>query len=114
MSKRESGLLIEDIVISIKKIRRYTEGLTLEEFFKDEKTIDAVVRNFEIIGEAANQIPKPDKIKFKQIEWRKVIGLRNRIVHEYFGIDLNIVWQIKENYLNELEEELERIHKGIK
>ena len=109
MSKRETKLLLEDIIESIDKIERYTKNITFEEFFKDEKTIDAVIRNFEVIGEAANQIPKTDKLKFHQVEWRKVIGLRNRIIHEYFGIDLNIVWQIKEMYLPSLRQLLNEL-----
>ncbi len=109
MSERTFQLLIEDIVESINKIDRYTLNLTPDQFFSDEKTIDAVVRNFEIIGEAARQIPKEEKLKHHHIQWKKMIGLRHRIVHEYFGIDLNIVWHIKQNYLPSLLVELQRI-----
>ena len=94
MSKRSLGLLVEDIWESIEKIERYTEGLTQEAFQGDEKTTDAVVRNLEIIGEAAARLPGDFTDQHSEIEWIKIIGLRNRIVHEYFGVDLQIIWQI--------------------
>jgi uncharacterized protein with HEPN domain len=114
MSKRETILLLEDIIESIEKIERYTEALSLDQFYNDEKTVDAVVRNFEIIGEAAKQVSKTEKLKFIQIPWRKMVGLRNRIVHEYFGIDLNIVWQIKVDFLPKLLVELREIRNSLK
>ena len=94
MSERPVRLLIEDILESIEKIERYTAGISFEEFSIDDKTNDAVIRNLEIIGEAANRLPAEFKDKHSNIEWFKIVGLRHRIVHEYFGIDLGIVWQI--------------------
>ncbi len=99
MSKRQPYLLIEDIIDSGNKILEYTKGLTFEEFTKDSKTIDAVIRNFEIIGEAANRLPDSFKEEHTQIDWHRIRGFRNRIVHDYFGIDYEIVWQIKEGFL---------------
>ena len=63
-------------------------------FVEDEKTVDSVVRNMEIIGEAANRLPQNFKTQHAEIEWPKIIGLRHRIVHDYFNIDVDIVWQI--------------------
>ena len=63
-------------------------------FAEDEKTVDSVVRNMEIIGEAANRLPQNFKTQHAEIEWPKIIGLRHRIVHDYFNIDVDIVWQI--------------------
>jgi len=94
MSKRSPGLLVEDILESIEKIERYTEGMTQNSFQNDEKTADAVVRNLEIIGEAAGRLPEDFINRHSEIEWIKIVGLRNRIVHEYFGVDLQIIWQI--------------------
>ena len=94
MSKRSLELLVEDIWESIEKIERYTEGLTQDNFQSDEKTTDAVVRNLDIIGEAAGRLPEEYTERHSDIEWVKIIGLRNRIVHEYFGVDLQIIWQI--------------------
>jgi len=106
MSDRSAALLIEDILESAKKIQRYTAGMTFEQFTLDEKTADAVARNFEIIGEAANRLPNDFKEKNSNIDWDRIRGFRNRIVHDYFGIDYSIVWKIIQNYLPELETEL--------
>ncbi|HBI00033.1 MAG TPA: hypothetical protein DDY18_00240 [Flavobacterium sp.] len=99
MSKREPSFLIGDILESGQKILEYTDGLTFEEFLKDSRTVDAVIRNFEIIGEAANRLPEDFKDKYSNIDWHRIRGFRNRIVHDYFGIDYEIVWQIKETFL---------------
>lgn len=109
MSKREPSLLIEDIIESASKILSYTENLSFEGFTKDSKTIDAVVRNFEIMGEAANRLPEDFKDKHNEIDWHRIRGFRNRIVHHYFGIDYSIVWEIKVSYLPSLIASLKAI-----
>ena len=91
MSRRAAPLLVEDIWEAIEKIERYVSGLDHEAFIRDDKTVDSVVRNLEIIGEAANRIPENIRAQYSEIEWRKIIGLRNRIVHDYFSIDVEIV-----------------------
>ncbi len=96
MSKRQPILLIEDIIESGERILLYTVGFTFEQFLSDSKTIDAVIRNFEIIGEASGRLPNEFKEKYPDIDWNRMRGFRNRLVHDYFGIDLNIIWQIKE------------------
>src|SRR5215470_16173924 len=83
MSRRAAPLLIEDIWKAIEKIQRYVAGLNHDTFIKDDKTIDSVVRNLEIIGEAANRLPEGFRAQHPEIEWRKIIGLRNRIVHDF-------------------------------
>ena len=110
MSKRNPKLLIEDIIDSANKVLSYTENLSFEEFKSDTKTVDAVIRNFEIIGEAANKLPDDFKEKFSDIDWYRIRGFRNRIVHDYFGIDYSIVWQIKETFLMEMIEKLYTIN----
>lgn len=102
MSKREIQLLLEDILEASKKIISYTGSMSFDDFMNDDKTIDAVVRNFEIIGEAANRVPEDFKSKHPEIEWRRIIGFRNRIIHEYFGINYGMVWKIKEENVSEL------------
>ncbi len=109
MSKRESKLLIEDILESGQKILDYTKGLTYEEFLKDSKTVDAVIRNFEIIGEAANRLTEDFKDENSNIDWHRIRGFRNRIVHDYFGIDYEIVWQIKDTFLPKTLEQISLI-----
>lgn len=99
MSKRGPSLLIEDIIESASKILVYTENLSFEQFTEDSKTIDAVIRNFEIIGEAANRLPENFKDQHPAVDWHRIREFRNRIVHDYFGIDYSIVWEIKESFL---------------
>jgi len=102
MSKRKPSLLVDDIIDSANKILEYTHNLSFEEFTKDGKTIDAVIRNFEIIGEAANRLLEDFKDRHPNIDWHRIRGLRNRILHDYFGIDYSIVWKIKESFLPNL------------
>jgi uncharacterized protein with HEPN domain len=91
------------------KILKYTKGLSFEDFLTDDKTIDAVVRNFEIIGEASLRIDEDFRLENPQIEWKKLRGFRNRIVHDYFGIDYEIVWSILSEDLEELIFQLEQL-----
>ena len=109
MSNRSPQLLLEDIVESANKILLYTAGLSFEEFLVDGKTVDAVVRNFEIIGEAANRLPEEIKEQYPSIDWHRIRGFRNRIVHDYMGIDYKIVWLIKENFLPSMISEIKGI-----
>lgn len=109
MSKRDKILLLDDMLQSALKIKKYTDNMDFNSFIKDDKTIDAVVRNFEIIGEAANRIDPDFRISNPEIEWTRIRGFRNRIVHEYFGIDYEIVWSIIDSYLDEMIEWLETI-----
>jgi uncharacterized protein with HEPN domain len=99
MSKREPSLLVEDIIDSANKILDYTHNFSFDAFTRDSKTIDAVIPNFEIIGEAANRLPEDFKNKHTGVDWNRIRGFRNRIVHDYFGIDYRIVWEIKESFL---------------
>jgi uncharacterized protein with HEPN domain len=109
MSKRDNRLLLDDMLESASKIIKYTKGMDFDSFLSDEKTIDAVVRNFEIIGEAANRIDFDFKLAHQEIEWNRIRGLRNRIVHDYFGIDYQIVWTIIENDLQILISQLKAL-----
>jgi uncharacterized protein with HEPN domain len=102
MSKRSPDLLILDIIESAQKILDYTIGLTYDEFKADSMRVDAVIRNFEIIGEAANRLPDQIKDELPNIDWHKIRGFRNRVAHDYMGINYFIVWQIREEFLPEL------------
>jgi uncharacterized protein with HEPN domain len=114
MSKRSLQLLVEDIWESIEKIERYTDGMAQSDFENDDKTTDAVVRNLEIVGEAAGRLPKDFVNQHLEIEWVKIVGLRNRIVHEYFGVDLQIIWQIIKSDLHEFKIFLKKIRAEIR
>lgn len=113
MSKRPVRLLIEDIWEAIEKIERYTKGMTQKAFFGDEKTADAVVRNLEIMGEAAGRLQADLKVRYTNIEWGKIVGLRHRIVHAYFGVDLEIIWQIIQNDLPVLKSEISHVRNEL-
>lgn len=109
MSKRSNAILLDDIKESCEKIFRYTDSFSFEQFESDSKTIDAVIRNFEIIGEAANRLSEDLKDKYPEIDWHKIRGFRNRIVHDYAGVDLEIVWTIINDYLPDALAEIKKI-----
>lgn len=108
MSKRDPLLLIEDMLEAAEKIKQYTKDYNYDSFINDSKTLDAVIRNFEIIGEAANKLPENFKEKYPDTDWFKMIGFRNRIVHDYMGIDYSIVWNIITNYLDILISQIKK------
>jgi uncharacterized protein with HEPN domain len=101
-------LYLEDIVLSIQRVQEYITGLDFQHFKRDYKTVDAVIRNFEIIGEASKNLPKAIKDKYTYVPWEEMYRLRNRISHEYFGIDHEIIWDIATRQLplnyNEISE----------
>lgn len=111
MSERNNELLVMDMLESAKKIQKYTSGLDYNFFLENEMIIDAVARNFEIIGEAANRVTPEFKIKYSKIEWNRITGFRNRIIHEYFGIDYEIMWTIIEDNIYDLINKLQNILK---
>jgi len=112
MSDRDWLVLIEDIQRSCGKILRYTKNMnSLEEFVRDEKTVDAVIRNLEVIGEAAKRIPQDIRARYGSIPWRAIAGLRDVLIHGYASVNYRIVWDIVENEVPALKDELDRILK---
>jgi uncharacterized protein with HEPN domain len=109
MPRRDPHLLLEDIRSALARIERYTTGMQREQFLVDEKTIDAVVRNLEIVGEAVRWLPDDFKRGYVAVPWGQVAGLRNRIVHDYFGLDLEIIWQVLQTLLREFRQQLDEI-----
>lgn len=105
----EPKVYFEDIADSIEKIESYTEGMSFEKFSKNKMMADAVIRNLEIIGEAVKKIPAETKKQYPNVEWRKIAGLRDILIHEYFGIDLRIIWDIVVNKLPELKHSVKEI-----
>lgn len=108
---KDPKVYLQDIMEATKKIEKYTKNLTFTEFRKNELVIDAVVRNLEIIGEATKKLPNETKNKATNVEWKKIAGLRDILIHEYFGVDLEIIWDIIKNKLPELKKEVMRISK---
>lgn len=104
--RRDYRVYFQDILDAIQNIDEYTQGLDFGKF-KDNKLIkDAVIRNLEIIGEAAKNIPEEIRNKYPQIKWREITGLRDILAHKYFEIDLEILWDILKNKLPELKDKI--------
>jgi len=99
-------MYLQDIAQSCDKILSFTAGLTQEDLIQDEKTYDAVVRNLEIIGEAAKNVPDELRKQLLDIEWKRVAGLRDMLIHVYFGIDNDILWDVVENKVPQLAEKV--------
>jgi uncharacterized protein with HEPN domain len=100
---RDFRVYLEDVLGAIGKIRRYTKGLSRPAFARDEKTLDAVVRNLEVIGEAVKQLPAELRAREPSVDWQKIGGLRDVLIHQYFGIDVDILWDVIQNKLPALE-----------
>lgn len=109
MSKRDPLVLLEDIMLAIQKIGRYISGVDHDAFVADDLIIDGVARNLEIIGEATRKLPEEYRRAHPQIPWTQIGGLRNRIVHDYFGLDLEIIWEIIQHDLPELEKQIKAL-----
>ena len=107
------GDYLEHIVQAIERIDSYVEDMAEQAFTLDHRTQDAVIRNFEIIGEASNRIPDEIRDKFQLVNWHRIRGFRNRIVHDYMGIDYEIVWEIIEKDLEELKNKIQQIRDSI-
>jgi len=107
MSRRDWKLFVLDMVESIQKVQDYLGNYGYADFLSDGKTQDAVVRNLEIIGEAARQILPEIRQKYPEIPWGHLVALRNRLTHGYFGVDPEIVWDIVQNELPQVKAKLE-------
>ena len=103
---RDSRVHLEDILESTRKIKTYTAGLSKAAFLADEKTFDAVVRNLEVIGEAVKKLPEDLRAKYSALDWKKIAGLRDILIHEYFGLDAEIVWDIAQNKVPTFDREV--------
>ncbi|MFQ6034867.1 MAG: DUF86 domain-containing protein [Sedimentisphaerales bacterium] len=99
---RNEVMYLQDIADSCDKVLRFTKGLSLPDLLQDEKTYDAVVRNLEIIGEAAKHISQNLRNQMPDIEWRKIAGMRDLLAHVYFGIDNDILWDVVQNKIPQL------------
>ncbi|MBU4298867.1 DUF86 domain-containing protein [Patescibacteria group bacterium] len=113
MAKRSDELYLRDIFDSIVKIEKYLQNLNYDEFSENLMIVDAVVRNLEIIGEAAKNLSKEIKILHPEIPWKEMAGMRNKVIHEYFGVNLKIVWKTIKERLPELKTKIEEIFKNI-
>ncbi len=109
MKKRDIGVYLEDILESIAKIEEYCQDLTAEDFFRKSQVQDAVVRRLEIIGEAVKHIPPEIRENYPDIPWKDIAGTRDVLIHEYFGVDLDKVWEVVQGDLLALKKQIERM-----
>jgi uncharacterized protein with HEPN domain len=103
---RDERLFLDDMILACEKIQRYVGGRSRQDFEQDELAFDAVLKNLEVIGEASKRLPASFRDHHPEIEWREISGLRDIIVHQYFGLDLNIVWDVVANRVPVLLERL--------
>ncbi len=113
MTGKEYGDYIQDILDSITDIDEFTEGMSFEEFLSDKKTVNAVIRSLEVIGEAAKKIPDTLRDKSQDIPWKKIAGMRDKLIHEYFGVDLDIVWKTIQDEMPSLRDAVEALQRDI-
>ncbi len=112
MPKRGDLECAADIAEAIRRIEAYTEGITYQNFLADTKTQDAVVRNLEIIGEAVKKMSGDFKAKHEDIDWKGASGMRDRLIHDYFGVNWSIVWDVTISRLPELKSQIDQLLKS--
>lgn len=113
MIKRNIELYLRDILNAINSIEKFVEGMNINDFKKDDKTVSAVIRKFEIIGEASKNIPKVVKNRYISIPWNEMAAFRDKLIHFYFGINYEIIWNTIKINLPELRAQLEKMAKDF-
>jgi uncharacterized protein with HEPN domain len=104
MSKRREIVdYLDDIRTAIADVKEFTNGMTFEEFAVDKKTVNAVIRSLEVLGEATKHIPTAFRLKHPDVPWAKMAGMRNVLIHDYMGVDLKTVWMVSQERLTELQ-----------
>jgi len=109
MSKRGTTPALKDILEAVGRIERYLGSMTESEFLQNTEKQDAVIRNLEIIGEAARNLPSDFKQHHSQVQWASIAGMRDRLIHQYFGVNWTILWDVVQNKLPELRRHVEQI-----
>lgn len=109
MKKKDAIFFLYDIKNSLIKIAKYTDEITYDFFISDDKTKDAVERNFEIIGEAVKKLPEELKSKYSHIPFKQIAGMRDKLIHDYFGVDYEIIWKTIHDKLPEFHKNIDNI-----
>ena len=108
---RNYNLYLQDVVVAADRVASYVEGVTRDEFEADQMRLDAVIRNLQVIGEAVKKIPDSIQKGYPSIPWHEIAGLRNRVTHVYFDVDINIIWDVVQFELPTLKTQIQRILK---
>lgn len=103
---------IDDMLNAVAFVKKYAKNLAKEQFAKNELVFEATIRQFEIIGEAASKVPEKFRNTHPKIPWKKIIGMRNKLIHDYREVNLEIVWDVIQSDIDSLEEELVKILKS--
>ena len=113
MKKRDYRDYIQDIIDSVNDVELFTKDMNFESFAEDRKTVNAVIRSIEVIGEATKNLPKSIRDKNPSIPWKKMAGMRDKMIHEYFGVDVEILWEVAKEDISSLKPLLENILKSL-
>lgn len=111
--KKDPKIFLEHILECVGLIEEYTQGVTRERFFESKQLQDSIIRRIEVIGEAVKNIPQEIKDRYSDIPWKQIAGMRDILIHEYWGIDLNLTWNITAKQILELKEKIIKIKKDL-
>lgn len=106
---RDYRLYLEDILEAICRIERYVEGLDFDRFREDDRTVDAVIKNLAVIGEAAKHVPPAIRRKYPDVPWKQMAGMRDKLVHEYFGVMFDVLWKTVRERLPQVKSNIEAV-----